>query len=87
MNDRFATAQPSLSGPASSGFPVTPNDGADLAETTRALYIGTGGTLAVRMLSGATLTFTGVAAGSLLPVRVVRVLATGTTAGAIVALA
>lgn len=41
MPDRFHYSAPSLSGPASHAFAVTPSDGADLAETTRALYVGT----------------------------------------------
>lgn len=86
MPDRFATTHASLSGPASSGFTITPSDGSDLTETTRALYVGTAGNLAVQMLTGETLTLSGVPAGSFLPLRVNRVLATGTTAAAIVGL-
>lgn len=87
MTDRFADFQPSLSGPASTGFAIVPADDTDLPETTRALYVGGSGDLAVTMLSGASLVLTAVAGGSLLPLRVVRVWATGTTAGAIVGLA
>ena len=35
MTDRFADFQPSLSGPASTGFSVVPNDAADLPEAER----------------------------------------------------
>jgi len=87
MTDRFADFQPSLSGPASTGFTVVPDDGTDLPEATRALYVGMGGNLAVTMLSGAEFVLTGLPDGSLLPLRAVRVRATGTTAGAIVGLA
>lgn len=87
MTDRFADFQPSLSGPASTGFAVTPSNDTDLPEATRALYVGAGGDLAVTMLSGATVVLAGVSGGSLLPLRVVRVRATGTTAAAIVGLA
>lgn len=87
MTDRFSHSQPSLSGPASTGFSVTPSDTTDLEEATRALYVGTGGDLLVVMLSGVTLLLNGVADGSLLPLRVTRVRATGTTASEIVALA
>ena len=86
MPDRFAHSEASLSGPASSGFAITPSDTIDLPEATRALYIGTGGNLSLRMLSGETLTFSNVTAGSLLPLRVSRVFATATTATAIVGL-
>lgn len=87
MTDRFANFQPSLSGPASTGFAIVPSNDTDLPEATRALYVGSGGDLAVTMLSGAAVVLTSVAAGSLLPLRVVRVRTTGTTAGAIVGLA
>ncbi|WP_105424628.1 spike base protein, RCAP_Rcc01079 family [Neorhizobium tomejilense] len=86
MPDRFANTQASLSGPAASGFAITPSDSADLPETTRALYVGTGGHLSVRMLSGETLTLSNIPGGGLLPLRVTRVFATGTTAVAIAGL-
>ena len=86
MPDRFANTQPSLSGPAASGFAVSPNDASDLPETTRALYVGIGGNMAVRMLSGETLTLSNLSAGSLLPLRVTRVMSSGTTASAIIGL-
>ncbi|UIY29824.1 hypothetical protein LZK73_02900 [Neorhizobium galegae] len=85
MPDRFANTQASLSGPAASGFAITPSDSADLPETTRALC-GDRGHLSVRMLSGETLTLSNVPAGGLLPLRVTRVFATGTTAVAIAGL-
>lgn len=86
MTDPFANTQPSLSGPASSGFAVTPNDATDFPQPTRALYIGNGGQVSVQMLTGEALTLSAVPGGSLLPIRVRRVLATGTTATAIAAL-
>ena len=86
MPDRFATTQPSLSGPASSGFAVVPSDSIDLPETTRAIYVGTAGDIALRMLTGETLTLANVQPGSLFPLRVTRVLATGTTATGIAGL-
>jgi hypothetical protein len=86
MADRFQNSSPSLAGPASHGFPVSPSDSAALAETTRGIFVGTGGTIAAVMASGASVTFVSVASGSLLPVRLTKVMATGTTAGNIVAL-
>jgi hypothetical protein len=65
---------------------VTPSDGTDLTNVTRALFIGGAGNLVVIDQSGNTTTFTGVAAGTLLTLRVTRVKATGTTATNIVAL-
>jgi hypothetical protein len=86
MSDRFASHTPSLTGPASSGFPITPDDALALPETTRALYVGIGGSLVVEMASGAVLTFAGVADGALLPLRVSRVRASGTTASGLIGL-
>ena len=86
MPDRFASNIPSLTSPATHGFAVTPSDTLDLSEATRAIYVGSGGALALRFLSGQTAIFVGVAAGSILPVRADRILATGTTAGSLVGL-
>lgn len=86
MPDRFQYSTPSLSGPAAHAFAVTPNDSTDISETTRALYIGTAGSIAAVMASGASVTFGSVTSGTVLPVRVTRVLATGTTASAILGL-
>jgi len=86
MPDRFSSNIPSLTSPATHAFAVTPNDTVDLSEVTRAVYIGTGGALAVRMLSGQAVTLSGVTGGSTLPLRIDRVLAAGTTATGIVGL-
>lgn len=86
MADPFANTQPSLSSPASGGSPVIPSDSEPLQSASRAIYVGGGGALSVRMVSGDTLSFTGVPAGSFLPLRVAQVLATGTSASGIVAL-
>lgn len=64
---------------ASSGFPITPSDTVNLpGATTGGIYVGTGGTLTVTFLSGATVQLT-VPAG-LAPIVVTRVWSTGTTA-------
>lgn len=62
---------------------VTKSD-STIIPTTRALYIGGTGDLAVRMASGASVTYVGVAAG-IFPIQVDQVLA-ATTATNIVAL-
>jgi len=72
--------------PASDAAAVTPHDSTEFAVRTRALYIGSGGALTVTMIDGSNVTFVGVVAGSVLPLRVIKVLATGTTASSIVAL-
>jgi hypothetical protein len=71
--------------PASNAVAVTPSDGTDLTYTSRALFVGGAGNVAVIMAGGQTVTFTGVTAGALLPIRVSRVLSTGTTATTITA--
>lgn len=71
--------------PASNAAAVTPNDSTDLTYTSRALFVGGAGNVAVIMAGGQTVTFTGVTAGFLLPIRVSRVLSTGTTATTITA--
>lgn len=65
---------------------VTPSD-ATIIPTTRALWIGATGNVAVRMATdGVTATFVGVPTGTILPVQCDRVLSTGTTATSIVAM-
>lgn len=86
MQDRFDDRNASITGPAFHGFAVTPNDGAELPEMTRALYVGATGALHVLLASGAEVTFAGVAGGTMLPIRVRKVFATGTTATSIVGL-
>ncbi|SMD17129.1 hypothetical protein [Rhizobium sp. RU36D] len=86
MSDRFASFQPSQSGPAASAFAITPSDATELAEPTRGIYVGQGGDISVIMLAGEAVVLRSVAAGSILPLRVRRVQATGTTASHLVGL-
>lgn len=73
------------SGPAYDAATVTASDSTHLGNV-RSLFIGGDGNVAVTTAKGTTLTFTGVVAGSILPVMVTKVLSTGTTATNIVAL-
>lgn len=73
-------------GPADYAAAVTPSDAVDLTKFARSLYIGTGGDLTVLMPDGASVLFKAVIGGTILPVRIRRVLATGTTASNLVAL-
>lgn len=85
--DGFSTLSPGLSSPATNAAVVTTNDSTDLGNVTRALYIGGAGNITVNMLgTGTNLTLNNVTAGTLLPIRVSRVWANGTTASSIVAL-
>ncbi len=67
-------------------FAVTPHNTDYLEFPTSGLFVGGAGNIVVTMLSGVDATFTGVLAGSILPIEVVRVKATSTTATNIVAL-
>jgi hypothetical protein len=78
-NDRFVS-QSSLVGPGDDAFVISTSDTVDLASVTRAIYVGVTGDVAVITKGGTTLTFTAVPAGAVIPVRVSRVKATGTTA-------
>ena len=86
MPDRFSQNAASLLAPATHGFSIVPSDSADLAETTRAVYCGVGGDVVATLQSGATVLFTNVTAGALLPIRLTKVAATGTTATGLVGL-
>lgn len=86
MTDQFAGRAESIVAPAGRGFAITANDSVDLAAETRAIYVGGAGALALVLASGDTVTFTGLAAGTLLPVRAIRVKATGTSATLLVGL-
>lgn len=73
--------------PAPRAFEVTPAD-SDLTIFPRALWIGTGGTITVRMKGeeGTVNVPYVVASGTLLPIQVKQVRSTGTTASDIVGL-
>lgn len=64
---------------------VTKSDSTVL-ETTRGLYVGGGGDVAVVMADDETVTFSAVPTGSVLPVQVKKVMSTNTTATLILAL-
>lgn len=86
MPDRFESTATGLSGPASHGFAITPHDSTELSEVTRAIFIGGAGNVSVVLASGATLTFSNLPGGSVLPIRAKQVKSTGTTATALLGL-
>ena len=63
---------------------ITPNDSADLATSTRGIYVGVSGDLKVDLVEAGTVTFVGLAAGIIHPIRAQRVYSTDTTATSIV---
>lgn len=71
------------------GAAVTPSDSAQLADAAHGLYVGGGGDLTVVFSADATMTpitFKAVPVGTVLPVSVIQVRATGTLATNIIAL-
>ncbi|WP_299134481.1 hypothetical protein [uncultured Amaricoccus sp.] len=84
MTDTFKSHTRGLTSPPEHGGAITPSN-QTLAVVTRALFVGQAGDLAVRMLGGEAIVLSNVPAGTLLPLRVDRVLP-ATTAGAIVGL-
>lgn len=58
---------------------VTPSDTVNFS-TASVVYVGTGGNVRVLTAQGTDVTFTAVLAGSILPVQVLRVYSTNTTA-------
>lgn len=61
------------SSPASRAIAITPDDDADLALTTRGVYVGGAGDLVAVTEGGDTVTFTGLLAGQVYPFKVKRV--------------
>lgn len=86
MADIYAHTTPGLTSPAIDGSMIVPDDSGDLAHVTRAVYVGNGGQIAAQLASGSTITLAAVPSGTLLPLRVRRVMATGTSAGDLVGL-
>lgn len=82
----FRLQKDSLESPATRAFAITANESANVAHTTRAVYVGTAGNLVCELeddASGTTVTFTAVPAGAILPIRL-RKMRTASTANAVV---
>jgi hypothetical protein len=67
-------------------FPMFPNDAVDVTPSDTVplaqpsvLYVGGGGSVSVVTANGSAVTFTGLLPGSIIPVRVIQVYATGTS--------
>jgi hypothetical protein len=88
MPDTFDTHAHGLESPASRAALITPSDSTDLAFATRAIMVGGSGTLRVRTVGGddVVLPAGAINAGTIIPLRVVRVFSTSTTATNLVAL-
>lgn len=81
MADKFQSNAPGLSSPVTQAFEVTPNNNDDFVQPPRALWLNSAGTVRVIMLDeesdANTLDFV-LPAGCWHPMRVRRILATGT---------
>lgn len=84
--DKFSDYPTTLTAPGRDASPVVPDDLNDIPVTPRALFVGQGGIVAVRMAGGQDVSFENVQGGTILPIRARRVMATGTTASAMIAL-
>lgn len=62
---------------------ITPSDTVNLT-TPAVIYVGTGGNVVVTTAQGTKITFTGVQGGTVIPVQVLRVWNTNTTASGLV---
>lgn len=78
MPDRYNAINGAPSHAASDAFVITP--GSALRHNTRAVWVGGAGNLKATMVDGTEVTFSGVAAGTLLPIQVSAVASSGTTA-------
>lgn len=88
IKDQFENYIDSPVAPAESCFAITPSNSQDLEIATKALFIGTGGDVALVPIRGTgPVVFRNVQSGSIIDVRVRAVKASGTTAENIVGLA
>lgn len=78
MNDEFFNEAVQLDSPGIGGFAVTLD--ALMTQPTRAIWVGGSGNLSVQFIDGTTGTLVGVFGGTLLPIRVNKILSSGTTA-------
>lgn len=79
-NDKFKNNLRTIDSVSGDARPITPSD-TDNIDATRALYVGASGDIAAVMAgTGAVAIFYNVPAGAVLPVRVVRINTTATTA-------
>ncbi|WP_341232756.1 hypothetical protein [uncultured Sulfitobacter sp.] len=84
--DNFHDYSAGLTGPICGGFPITPDDAADIAQVTRAVMVSGAGDLSVVLKSGDAVTLPNLMAGVVYPFRIARVLNSGTTASGVMGL-
>jgi hypothetical protein len=90
MSDAYASVFSNVSDPGERAKAVAPSDTVDLADTPKALYVGTGGDIAMigdnEPAGAAALVWRNVPAGAIVPFRPRRILLTGTTAADMLAI-
>jgi len=79
MPDPFDTDYVNLTSPAVAHYVIAPSDASDLPVRPRAIYVNTAGSAVLQDNDGEAVSYD-LAAGMVLSLRPVRVLATGTTA-------
>jgi len=80
----YTRQETGITSPTFGGVEITPSNDNDLARVTRGLYVGVTGNVKVDMEDGSTITWVGLAAGMIHPIRAKRVYATLTTATSII---
>ena len=74
--------------PSERPYAITPSDTVELNPVPKAIYVGTGGNIALQGVNSTTsVIFKNVANGQIIDVRALKVLATGTTATDIIGMA
>jgi len=69
MTDKYSDVDSVMSS-ARKGFAITPNDSTEIALTPKAVWVGGAGNLVVRLEDDTSdITISGIASGSLLPIR------------------
>lgn len=87
MPDKYSSAGDAVVASARDAFAITPSDSTDLVDIPKAIYVGVAGNLVCTLVDDtSSVTFVGVQAGSILPIRPKRVFATNTTAASLLAL-
>jgi hypothetical protein len=88
MPDIFANNGDNPAMPSRAPFAIVPHDTNPLPSVPKAIYVGLGGSVALRGIGGAAdVTFANVASGQVLDVRAGWVRQTGTTASQLIGLA
>ena len=86
MPDRYVGSTTNASAPAESFFAITKSDSANFSFNVRGIYVGGTGDVVAVTEGGTAVTFTAVPAGTILPIRAIRVNSTSTTATSMVGL-